>query len=500
MFSQAITSTAFTSDDADVLFQDKIGHFTMLGSDVSLVSTMRALIAPRMPDGRRLDIYNIQYPGSSTCVHDVVSQAYAALCNAFVIVDCRNANATDREATFENIGRNFTDTYDGYRELEIVEGFFARSFPVWCFVNDEQRTTMLIVQRLDARKLHYLQTALLVMMPWYHGSRETVSADELALIMSLKETTPDAYIACLNKLIQPYNLREVRTRRLLTGFETSLDRQCKLDTEAQLRSVDYDINDYQRYISDKLRERNELQIMLLGLETKIARTSEHDSELLNYVLRNNRVELREVAGNSITLEVFDYLSYYDEDMVERMIRDCRGAMYDVAPSDEAWEGMKKLMTKVFVDSELRIRVTAGYHITAGRGVNGVSGYGTDESFETHLPNPHIYEYACLGNYVTTFNTLIRDNDYVGIVETCLASVRSLNWGDSAVMNRFAHYMYDDSYRCVELPDGSVVYPSEAIKWIQDEEVRISQADALKAICFEEDDYEEIEEEEEFEDE
>lgn len=85
-----------------------------------------------------------------------------------------------------------------------------------------------------------------------------------------------------------------------------------------------------------------------------------------------------------------------------------------------------------------------------------------------MPNTHINEYSCMGNYQTTINKLLASHDYIGALEQCVASCKSLNWGDSTVMSAFVTTLWGGNRtnnRCIELPDGRVVKPIGAIKWL-----------------------------------
>lgn len=469
--------TVFTDEDAETLFKDKI-PFLAINNDVSLVSTMRALIAPRMSDATTLNIsfdivYDESIVGSWLCRNKNRR-------DAFMLIDAQT------DDVFSDFKSNFIADAGDYEEAGAVEGFFAKAFPMHCFINQELRSTVVMVRNLDIRKLHYLQIALLAMMPWYKGSRESISDTEMALIQSLGKNDSSEYRRCLGELIKPYNLRDVKVRRLLTGFETSVDRQRKTIETEQIRRIDDSISAYERDIARLLQERNEHLLTLLGLESRIAETSGKDSELMEYILRNNKVSLRSVRENQLVFAVSDYISYYDEDMIERSLKYRRGALFEGAPSREAADSMAELMRSVLIDRRLRLRVSAVYRVTIGSEVEGLSHYGAEDIYADSMPNPHIHEYRCLGNYVSALNAALRTNDYIGIIEQCFASARSLNWGDPPVMNHFVRYMYDDRYRCIELPDGSVVYPSEAITWLYEEERRKAEEDRLRSLCFEED--------------
>ena len=84
----------------------------------------------------------------------------------------------------------------------------------------------------------------------------------------------------------------------------------------------------------------------------------------------------------------------------------------------------------------------------------------------HLPNPHIAAYDCLGDYRRRILECLSSGNTLAAFEYCVASSKSLNWGDGTVMERFFRWLCDDyeSIRCFELPDGTCVTISEAIKW------------------------------------
>ena len=68
--------------------------------------------------------------------------------------------------------------------------------------------------------------------------------------------------------------------------------------------------------------------------------------------------------------------------------------------------------------------------------------------------------------------LLQKRDYIGAVEQCISAVKQLNWADSTVMNYFMGAMYgDNSYnnKCIELPDGNIVKPVQAIEWLESQE-------------------------------
>lgn len=502
MFSEVVTSTPFTTEDAEYIFKDKIPLVYLLGNDVSLTSTLRALIAPRMPAGRTLQVYSLEYSnGGHPELNDIIPSDMVYSEDAFCLasVSIPGFSADENEAALREIRSQFAAKYEDYEELEMVEGYFQNSFPMLCFVNRELRSTMLVLLRLNTRKLHLLQVALLAMMPWYYDPSDKTSAtpEEIELLRSLNRSDGmGVYLGSLNKFIKKYGLREARIRRLMDGFETRVDRQRMERVRAEMEDQTNEINSYNEAIIRCIRRKNESQITLMGLLEKIAEAETHDSELMGYLIRNARISVDSTDGPRLTVIAKDYFEYYDEDMVERCLNNVYSDVYYRAPSPAAANDMVRLLRAVFIDKKAKIRTSAAYTLELGGGVSGQGRFDDGVMYDDSIPNPHIYYYECLGDYSRTLNQMMFENDYIGAVDQCLASVRSLNWGDSAVMNRFFADMYEDSFRCVELPDGKVVFPTEAIEWLSSEEKRAKEEEERRAICFTEDDDEEIEEEEE----
>lgn len=499
MFADIVYNTPFATEDADALFESKVPKVSLLGGDVSLTSTLRAIIAPRMPDGVRLNqtVQRVEERSYDT-VRDIVLPAYATQSNILHIVNLVTPSSEIIDGMFNKVKQDFLAEYDGYEELEMIEGYFAKSFPMLCFINRDLRASIIVVKRLDIRKLHLLQTAILAIMPWYYDpkNRDSITKDELALLESLGGKGYIAYATCLNELIKKYDMRAIRIRRLMDGFETRADNQRIESVKIDLESYTSTINSYNNAIAGLIRDRNEKQIILMGLKQKVAETERKGSELMGYLIRNSRIDVADASDDTVTIIAKDYFEFFDEDLAERSLNNSYSDVYSAYGSDIDAEDMGRLLRAIFLDKELKLRAAAAYQIRIGSGVNGLGRYNRDGMYDDAMPNPHIYYYECLGDYVRTLNQLVQENDYIGVVDQCLASVRSLNWGDSCVMEKFLNDMYNDEFCCVELPNGDVVYPSDAIAWLKGKAKREEREAELKAICFEEDDDEEDEEEEE----
>lgn len=482
MFKKSIESTPFTSDVADSLFHNINGE--RYGNDNTFLATLRALIAPRIKEEESI---MLRFTSSQYSSNVVESNTAVAVVRAIwdrvrctydddqLIIHSFDGTHDDNLANLKVIESNFTKEHSDYHRLEKVTEFYHKSFAVDCYINTEKRNVIVFVDRLDNKKLHYLQVSILAFFPWYFDPSKGVSEDEMALLYSLRESLPDKYESCVARLAEKYDFRTARIKKLLDGFETRFEKIECHSARNDILSFDHDIDALNARIGDLLKRRNERCIYLMGLERKIAEGSD-DSEIMDYFLCNNKMHLEDVTDWSMDFSVKDYLTYFDPDMAEMAINNMRSYVYP--GEEESCNGisaadMKMLMSEIFLSEKprLRIKFCAAYHFDLNGSVSALGDYSFSDDFASCMPNPHINRFSCIGNYRLTINNLLKNRDYIGALEQCAASCKSLNFGDSPVMREFMSSLYGTNCvndRCIELPDGTVVDSRAAIRWLKEQ--------------------------------
>ena len=489
VFKTSITSTPFTSEAANSFFQNITGSY--FGNDCSFLSTLRALVAPRIKEDESvyLTFGSTNYDGD-TIRNVPAERAVSAICSSYqmnasgaLIVHSFNADQNSNLACMQIVEDKFTSIYPEYHRLDKVKAFYRKSFNVDCYINPDKKSVIVFVDNLDVKKMHYLQVSILAFMPWYLNQDDGLTEDELALMQSLRETNSANYEKYIAKLAEGYDFRTARIRQLLGDFETRYER-IECDTvRNEIQSIDMEIQRLNDSIGAYLSRRNDKCIRLLGLEQRIAEGG-GDSEIMDYFLCNNRLVLSHVSNTDMYFSVKDYLEYFDRDMAERAINNRSSYVYRPDGGNghnaAASEKMQKLMQEIFVSENprLRIRFCAAYRFDLNGSVSAQTGDFSDYTFDGYMPNTHIDRYHCMGNYSRTINELLRKRNYIGALEQCIASCKSLNFGDSAVMGEFMRTMWSNNTvsRCIELPDGRVVKPNEAIRWLDEQEAKDEQTE------------------------
>ena len=494
MFKNPIFDTPFTSQTARDFFQNITGD--SYWNDPSFLGTMRALLAPRMkPDDRislRFSATNLSASrlqslidnyGSTGPVTEVMYVDEDCV-GEFYVHNFSSSNADENTAWLDYMRNHFCETYNhenssakGWVILDKVTALYRKVFDVICFVNPELKTTVIFTGAMNLQKYHYLQASILGCVPWYFDPAKGITDLEKELIESLREKTSTHYEEVMAKLASQYDFKTAKIKNLLKGFEARSTMQAITQVQNDITTVIHNIESYNTQIGTWLRTKFDLEVKLLGLQDKVASQSE-ESDIMDYFLTNQHLVLESVNQNTMVFGVKDVLTYFDEDMARRFIDNNRSYMYylngrymnDFIPAED----IRRLMTAIFIDQTLKLHFCAAYEFKLPGNVRARGGYMYSTEYNGCMPNPHIDKFSCLGNYQPQINTLLQKNDYIGAIEQCIASCKSLNLGDAPVMNRFMSVIYSttpDAHRkCIELPDGDIVDPQGAISYLKAQEV------------------------------
>lgn len=477
MFRNIITSTPFSGEEVGRAFKIDGDSY---GVDVTFLSTLRALVAPRKKDTEEINLYfrNLSY-SASTIARNAADAVLKAMYDqrlhtngSIVICDFNMSIPEDSKACMTVVKSTFTQVYPDWQQLEIITEFFQKNFYSLCYINPEKHKVVIFTEGLNVRRMHYLQCAIFAFLPWYFNPKDGVSADEMELIKSLQERTPDKYEAAIAKLAKLYDFRGMRIRNELAGFETKWEKLKLQEVISSNRATLDFIDRRQAEISEALKKKRDLDIQILGLKEKIASENPEDSEIMQFFLVNKKLGLVRINDSTLQFVVASHLRYVDDEKVKAFLKNKHSCIYTEQRGSIEREDMGKLIKAIFVDNELQVRICAAYEFHLGVNVEGLSSFCFGSEYDTYMPNPHIWEYHCLGDYAVPINQCIKDSNYVGAITQCIASCESLNLTDPS-MNHFMRYLYDyadkPSKKVIELPDGTIMNVSEAIAWVKAKE-------------------------------
>lgn len=490
MFPSVITRTPVTTQEADAYF-DRISYQEIHG-DVTFGATLRALVFHRLKENEKISFnfydetgYRHSIPGEGASDSDVIramkdifpmfpdnpSEENLRLKDEIWLRSVARYTMEDR-AKIMKMFVDHIELFKGWRRIPKVNEYYKSVAHVECFVNEHLKTSLIMTDSQNTQFIHYMQTGIVVYLPWYFPKEKKLSQDEIDIIQSLRMKTPEKYMKCLQKSIEGIPLRDEFIKKQLKGFSAKYEQRQLRNYQNQNEENNARLNDLEEHLNELLRRKHDIEAMILGLTMKI-NEGEEDTTITEYFMRNKNVDLQSVDRDYMTIVCRGYLMYFDDEMAKTFLANKHSYFYSISGKIPA-KDIELLMRAIFVDEEIKMRMCAAYRFNYGGSVSALSGYGYDGNCIDYTPNPHIDRYSCLGDYERAINSCLREYDYIGAVEQCCASVGSLNLGDSAVMSEFMRRIQgsDDSsvnMKCLELPNGEIVTPLGAIKYLKEKE-------------------------------
>lgn len=474
MFQECVRHTPLTGGMADQVFQNINGY--TYRDDETFVATLRMLLHGKMKDDDRVFLYTHRCDRNPARYRDGSAKEDIESALGIEVLDLTPGDLMiayidvygqeDRDTIMNFIDKHFTKEFTGWTKMQKVTDLFRKKPHVLCFNNVENRSTIVFVERMDFRVWHFLQISIAGLLPWFFSEKPSNVDEIMELMYSLRESTSEKYMQVLCKFAEQFDFRSQEIKNLLHGFEDNVLRARKDSTERRINEILRNIADYDQAITNLIREKYDLDITYTGLMAKLL-DEEKDDEFMEYFLANKSIVLEEVTGGTVKFGVKGYLEFVDEDALKGLLKNSRSFIYTTQRGKITKEQMKSLMTAIFIDNKLKLRTCGVYWIDLRGGCEGISGFNYGAEYDGYMPNTHIDRFHCIGNYRQAIRQCLERHDYIMAVEQCAASVRSLNFNDSPVMERFMNEMYNYTRDtgCIETPDGQILKPEEAIEWL-----------------------------------
>lgn len=486
MFDKTIAVTQFTSPAAGEIFQNITGE--SYRNDVSFLSVMRALLYSRMPKEESI---NLTFFRKTLSASHVVENGPEAATMAIIdgldmdepgqlrIISLQAGDA-DNDVCLGAVQDSFEKLYQGYAFVPKFTEWFKKAFKTQLYINSEKKSALILVDRMSIKKLHVLLVGIPVALPWYFSREVGFTEEEDRLLKSFANSDPSFFEQALDALAGHYDFRSADIRRKLSGFELRYEREYSSTVKKEIEDIDGRIADYSRRISDLLQQKDDKNIMLIGLMQRInAGVSEEESEIMQYFIQNQDVFIEAVTDSELVFRTRQFLEFFDEDYVELALDNSNAECY--LNTNYTRGDTRRLLKAIFLDHILKVQVCATYTLRMRGTVRGVSyaDYNTVD-FAHCMPNPHIHYHACLGNYELSMNRFLQNRNYIGAIDQCIASCKSLNWRDYTVIKEFFRDLLKDANgkkSCIQLPDGRFVDAESAIAWLKENEVKQNEQEA-----------------------
>jgi len=472
MFKEIITRTALCNIDANQYFSNIRGDSYM--GDVTFLSTLRALLMNRVDKEEELQFVVSRRRVSNTLnnrelVREAIGEPEYLDNNTFFLVDLSGPVDKNKEI----IGRlEKLMPERGFENLQKVRVFYKKSFEVAAFANAKKKITVVVVGNMDIRKYHYLQCATFALFPWYFNPKDGCSELERRMIEAMRQKDGDECTACYEEFASGLDFRTGKIKSAFEGFEESFFLKQKDNLTSQIRSIDSDVERYQKTIRDMLQKRRNYMMNLAGIDLGLKQAN--SGELVDYFLRNKNLSVVDAVGDYVYFTIDTYITDFVIDDAKPIIENSRGYIHDAIMATPDPDGTKALFKEIFTEEDPRIRIRTKAKVRIGKSGSFDSdrpiGQGLiNDELNDQVQNTHICRYSCFGSEREEFFTeALSRQDHVMIVEQCIAAARNLNFNDSIVGRDFFNDLVRTNGRVFEVIEtGEKMNLADAIKWVKE---------------------------------
>lgn len=302
------------------------------------------------------------------------------------------------------------------------------------------------------------------LLPWLFKDHPLTS-DELAYLRAL--STPDTDSESLTRMEEAlYNKTDLPSRAadkaIESLFKGTIDRR-KTDLKRQIEALYRELEETRAHISKIFTDITSMNCELTGLDSKDESTL--ITEVKDY-LHTQKDIIVNTAGEELLLTITTFLSNYDPNDVDTFVFNSF-TPYSGIPTAARLD-VRTLFKAIFVDHIFKVKMVANYkldfncHVTAIKDSCSVDG-------SKAIPNPHINEYACLGNYGPMLADAEDHRDFITAIAICQQSAGSMNLVETISTDYFWGN-FATAY-CKDIPviltaTGESITPKQAIEQLK----------------------------------
>lgn len=462
MFTDAINDLTICGDEASSVFPNILKTFEH--PDNSFLATLRALLPKRMPSGDELRFGLIRLYHDSTFhsknskakIHSIFRQALAVKGSLiFISLD------SDANDILKLLERKTSDEIPELRFAPEVSYYLSqKGCQMAAFTSEADKISVVVGVSITLKDWHYAQSVIPRLLPWYFTEPRT--DDDNAVLNALTQKSSHDYISILERISLGMDLRVVKIRKMLSGLAREFMRSRIANTEKKIKDLEDEIERLNQSLSEKITDMFETKTTLCGLQNM---DGPHDKELADFFINNKSLHVISSGQGSIEYIVTGYLTSYDQLLFENSVNNESSSFRVLHPGAIITaEDTMKLVKAIFNPApQCKLRVYAGFSLKLDSSLNAIRHYNFPLWLNNYFPHPHIDRGACLGGNSQYIHQAMANQDYVTAVTQTMAAVRNIHFGDGVVVPHFVKVLQTIKNPCIEMRDGRIVSPAEAVK-------------------------------------
>lgn len=339
------------------------------------------------------------------------------------------------------------------------------------FYINESKKKSVVTGVKTCSEYHFICAVFTRLAPWYFN--EPVTEKEIDLLHSFMCNDSSNTVMWFIKYFSGPEFKKAQLDKYIKNIN---DVICKSAISTAQESVEIARSTMRSAESAYVEACNrwrEANIMLNGL--MMNGDLDKQKELHDYLCNNTGIEVLATDSCGFDIIAKGYLTNVDVDILEEYAANERSFLYIgriAQPCFDSKENKKKLLLALFSSiAKYKVKVAGEYYLTT-RKVEVYTRHKINDTVADHenfIVNPHIYYFACLGEYRPLITNALRDNDVIQAMDLCIASVSSMNIAESATVTKFLDELYTTSKKCIVDEYGNSMTPEEALRKIESEE-------------------------------
>jgi len=466
MFENRIINTKLSGSLADCMFR-RINGSDYEG-DWSFVATLRALLMSRLQEGDgitfRYFTYDLEHP-TEDLANEFAAAAMPNTINYLAVTAPYDISEEENKQKFFSI-----PIAENFHEFMDVREFFAQKMCCRAFINEQIRSSVIVVLESNIKKHHLAQCIIPKLLPWYF-ERGKISAVERQLLYGLRDRRDVMYQAAIELLCDTEEFRHRSTAAAFSSYKKkSLEKQ-KTRAEREISRRQDTIERLNSQLLSELRCLSQDNFTLNGILIALESDVNVGDEFMQFMANNKNVEFIDMDGDQMRIQIKGYLDIYDPEAYRSLARNPNAWYWtNSATSNGPFmvrDNRKMVMDAIFSDNPtFKIKTYGRYKLDLEHG--GVSGGGTYEDADTpadRYANPHLYYASCLGSYYTLINKALMSGDMIGAISNCIASTHSVNVTESATFRHLCRDIFERNTPILEGPDGQSYTTKQAYEYL-----------------------------------
>lgn len=343
------------------------------------------------------------------------------------------------------------------------------------FYHKEKNICAIFINNRDMRIYHMIISFMSILFPSLFTAKPLKDAD-YDVIKSLSKTDKDMFVKRIQEAVQPYLFE---FRRMMLGTLLKAMHEGKINI-AMRRVTDQ--RDQVMYLeeqySESIRLLKEYTIQYEGLKS-VEKYDEAEEDLVEYLSTNKNIKNMVIRDSRLYFSVATLLNNYNENAWATFAQ--RGYIFDGNYHREILgvfkdiENRKIILNNLFSeDPDFLIKIAGNYCInleTCRISTDNNYNYeAADPCYKSYLPNPHLKLFSCLGGYRDRIPVALRERNYIGAIEMCIASAGSVDLDETEQTFRpFLGWLLSSREKILRRKDGVEMTPEETLIWLIDKE-------------------------------